>query len=97
VAPAAEVARTMEESMKIKMPPYISALFLALFLAGCTSFDVGKTIAQDKGAEAADEALDLGIWHTCQASTIGAVRRRFGDSQDTWEMYQRFCGLKLGG
>ncbi len=74
----------------------IIPIFLALFLAGCAGYDTGKALAIEKGTQAADEALDLGIFNTCQASTIGAVRRRFGDTPETWDMYQKFCGLKGG-
>ncbi len=79
--------------MKIWIP-----ICLALFLgAGCTTaIIVAKEKAQEEAAKIADQALDIGIWNTCFASSIGAIKRRFGDSPATAEMYARFCDVEPG-
>ncbi len=78
--------------MKIWIP-----ICLALFLAGCSAQAILlKEQAQEEAAKIADQALDIGIWNTCFASSIGAIKRRFGDSPETAEMYARFCDVEPG-
>lgn len=52
-------------------------IFIALLLSGCASYDLYKAAIAEEGAKAADSALEAAIWHICNASPVGAIKRRF--------------------
>lgn len=56
----------------------------ALGLVGCAGIF-------EKGGEVADEILVAGEAAVCRASTIGAVRRRYGISVEAARVYAAFC------
>ena len=63
-------------------------LFTVLYLAtGCA--EIG--IVRQKGAEAADYVLDASVRGTCNDSTIGAIRRRYGGSPEMLQRWAVFC------
>lgn len=52
---------------------------LCLTLAGCAQW---RAVGEQKAAESADTALAVGIWQVCEATTLGAAKRRFSNSDD---------------
>ncbi len=68
---------------------YIPIYFaLALLLGGCAT---ARDVAKQKGAQAADSALLDAEWLVCKATSIGAVKRRYGQTVESAETYRRFC------
>lgn len=63
---------------------FLQSLFFVLLLSlnGCTSVDTLKTEGASRSARAADEQLDIAIWTICNASTNGALMRKFGDEDN---------------
>lgn len=64
-----------------------------LLLAACGPFSEARQDFQVKAAQAADEALEIHVWGTCWAPSVGAVRRRFGVTIDSQAAYNDFCAL----
>ena len=67
----------------------------ALFLGACgftSAGDALRTGLKAKGAEAMDQGLINAEWYTCQAASIGSVRRRYGKPGIS-ETYREFCGV----
>lgn len=53
---------------------------LLFTLSGCSA-----TVAVvEKGAEINDSALEAAEFTICQAASIGAIQRRYGDSPERW-------------
>ena len=72
----------------------ISTSFFILALAllgGCATLDTARDVVKQKGAQAADTALLDAEWLVCKATSIGAVKRRYGQTMETAETYRRFC------
>jgi len=57
-------------------------LLAILALSGCGTMDAYRSVAADRGADAADQALDTAIWGQCQMSTLGAFSRRYPTEQE---------------
>ncbi len=57
-------------------------LILMLSLAGCAEFQAIKSAVGSYGASGSDEILDSAIWTICNASPIGAHKRRFKTDEE---------------
>jgi hypothetical protein len=55
-------------------PQAILCVILALILAGCGTY---QAIIADRSAEASDDALSAILWSLCNATPVGAIKRRF--------------------
>lgn len=69
-------------------------LTAALLLAGCGFTPEGNLVrdtVKQAGAQAFDEGLANAEWFICNAATIGAIRRRYGKSEDMAQTYRRLC------
>lgn len=66
-------------------------LALALILGGCEAFSTGKAVALDKGAKAADAALELAVTTKCRLLTGGAMKRRYMVNAQTWALWTDEC------
>ena len=66
-------------------------IILVLFLGGCASTARLVDTAKVTGAGISDRALQDAVWWTCYGSSIGAVKRLYGRSQERAELYQKFC------
>lgn len=55
----------------------ILVLTILAMTTGCGSIDMYRSVAADKGADAADQALETSVWGQCQAATLGAFSRRY--------------------
>ena len=62
-------------------------LALALVLGGCAMVDTAKVT----GAGISDRALQDAVWWTCHGSSVGAVKRLYGRTQERAELYREFC------
>ena len=69
--------------------------FAASFaLAGCGFTDTGNLVwdaSSRAGAQAFDEGLANAEWFICQAASIGAVKRRYGQSAEDAAAYNALC------
>ena len=65
------------------MKKFITIVFIGLFLAGCGSV---QELRKDS-ALISDAALDVSVWGVCNATTVGALYRRYGgtDKMDQWK------------
>ena len=52
-------------------------LVFILSLTGCAEWQAIKSAVGSYGADGSDEVLDSAIWTICNASPIGAHKRRF--------------------
>ncbi len=73
----------------------VAMLFVILILlTGCASFNTGFAAGTEKGAQAADSALDSALWYVCKGASVGAVNRRFGSAPSA---YKALCaGAAMG-
>jgi len=72
----------------------IFVMFLTIALTactgGCAEFDAARAAAAEHGADAADQALDTALWTICNATPVGAIKRRF-KSEEEREAYNKIC------
>ncbi len=57
-------------------------LTLLLTLSGCAEIQALKSAIGSYGASGSDEVLDSAIWTICNASPIGAHKRRFKTGEE---------------
>ena len=65
-----------------------------LLLAGCgltLEGDAARLAVQQYGAQAYDEGLVNAEWFICNAATIGAVRRKYGKTEEMAATYRDLC------
>ncbi len=62
-----------------------------LLLAGCAQLGAYKDEAKQKLSLTADTALADAVWWACEASSIGALRRKYGKSLRRASTYRDFC------
>lgn len=69
------------------MKPKLAVLLILPLLASCTAWETFQAGGKVKTGEAADEALETSLWALCNASTAGAVRRRFNTEEERIEFF----------
>ena len=57
-------------------------LTLILILTGCAEWQAIKSAVGSYGASGSDEALNTAVWTICNASPIGAHKRRFKTDEE---------------
>ena len=62
-----------------------------LLISACASIDTAKQAIAIKGAEISDQALTDAVWWTCQGSSVGAVKRMYGQTAERAALYREFC------
>jgi len=62
------------------LKPLILALILSI--SGCAEWQAIKSAVGSYGAGGSDEVLDSAIWTICNASPIGAHKRRFKTDEE---------------
>lgn len=67
---------------------------LTLLLTGCAEFGAVKSGIASHGAKAADEALIVARWATCEAASVGAIRRKYTNDPDGLAAWQAFCTMR---
>jgi len=55
----------------------LALITVLLFLTSCAEWQAIKSAVGSYGADGSDEVLDSAIWTICNASPIGAHKRRF--------------------
>ncbi len=70
----------------------IVCVFAVLMLTGCTLFDTYKGVVKDNSTKAADDSLKVSAWLLCEASSTGAVRRKF-NTPEKIQAYDDLCAL----
>ena len=65
---------------------------LLLSLTGCAQWGATKIAFSDAAAHAADESLSVSIWRICNASSYGAIKRRFADDPAKAKALKVLCG-----
>jgi hypothetical protein len=63
-------------------------------LTGCAEWTAVKTSVAEHGAAVADQELIAARWATCEAATVGAIRRRFANDPEGLKAWQAFCSVK---
>lgn len=71
---------------------FFSSLFL---LSGCANLSL-SSIDQATN-EAADVGLEVSEVYLCETARIGAVRKRFGVSEEIAEAYRKLCERNTNG
>ncbi len=66
-----------------------ASLLLVVLVSGCAS--TVKTAVALKGASLSDDALVQAEWWVCSAATVGAVKRRYGQTWERADLYREFC------
>jgi len=57
-------------------------LLLSLSVLGCAEFAALKNAVGSYGSEAADETVGVAVWQLCNASSVGAMKRRFKTAEE---------------
>lgn len=73
------------------MKAYILPLLILFTISGCAEYDALSTGVAVTGAQAADRALSAAEWEMCRAGSVGAVVRRYGQSQEMWSGWNQIC------
>lgn len=73
------------------MKEIVAAIVLAGTLSACSTVDNAAEVVAQKGAQAADRALQAAEWQLCKATTMGALTRRYGSSAERLRSYVTFC------
>jgi hypothetical protein len=79
----------------LRWPPGI--FILALFLGGCEYIpggDLIKTALQVRGAKIADEVLEDARWVTCNAASVGSIKREYGRTVEDAQIYIAYCNIQ---
>lgn len=75
-----------------KLTTNLLPILLVLVLSGCSQWGAVKVAIGDAGAHAADEALSVSIWQICNASSYGAIKRKFSGDADKANALKVLCG-----
>jgi len=70
------------------------ALAATLFATGCgftTEGEVVRQAVKTEGARAYDEGLVNAEWFLCKAASVGAVLRRYGQSEHLMDAWRALC------
>lgn len=67
------------------------AMAIIALLAGCATWDAAQSVAAQRSARAADEARETAEWTLCQAITVGAWRRAYGNDPARADGWSRLC------
>ena len=70
------------------------ALLLAFGLSSCAQLDIARSAISTQGANAADQALNDSIWIICNATPVGAIKRRFKTLEEI-NGYNALCNDSL--
>lgn len=71
-------------------------VILSIFgLSGCAGWETFQAGAAVQGARAADEALQVANWGVCEAVTMGAWQRRYGQDQEKARAWATLCGRQV--
>jgi hypothetical protein len=70
----------------------ITIMLLALTGCGFTSAGTAfTTMARKAGQQAMDSGVVKATWFLCDAASVGAIQRRFGQSEDKADAWRSLC------
>jgi len=78
----------------MRMMSKVAGFVLLLMVAGCgftQEGDFARIAVKEYGAQAYDEGLENAEWFICNAVSIGAVRRKYGKTEERAQTYRRLC------
>jgi hypothetical protein len=76
------------------MIKYLYLVAACAALTGCAEWTVVKTSVAEHGAAVADQELVTARWATCEAVTVGAIRRRYANDPEGLKAWQAYCSTK---
>lgn len=68
-------------------------LVATLGVSACSTAQPYVQAAKDGGAKAMDGVLSEAEWVICQAASVGAVKRRYGQSAEAAAYWRGLCAL----
>lgn len=71
-----------------------AVIAVSVLLTGCAEWGAIKSGVSVHGARLADEQLITARWMSCEAATVGAIRRKYKDDPVGMRAWQDFCSLK---
>lgn len=84
----------MKAGILISLAMWAVFFAFAWNITGCAEYGAFKTGVATHGAAIADEALITARWMSCEAATVGAVRRKYGGDPAGLAAWQDFCRMK---
>lgn len=66
-------------------------LICSLLLTGCAGLNTGVDNLRNKAAEGYDSALELAERIQCNDASVGSIKRRFGKTKESAELYNQWC------
>jgi hypothetical protein len=69
----------------------VTVLSVLVVVSGCTSWNTLQSGVAVQGAKAADEALETSEWGICEAVTMGAWQRRYGENPGKAKAWADLC------
>ena len=72
----------------------VAVLLLVSMVTSCAEVQAVKTGVASHGAKAADEALEVAKWQTCQSASIGSLERDLGGDRERIAGWILWCGKK---
>ena len=76
------------------MNKFICILLMSMGLSACETVDAVRMVANEKGAEFADLALEQAEFVICRAASVGSVMRRYGSNKEVAAAYLKLCFAK---
>jgi len=70
---------------KAIFPAMLLCIFLTATITGCSG------IAIQKAQAAYDKSLDNSVWWLCNGASVGSIRRKFGGTANSADLYKRLC------
>ena len=71
-------------------------LSVLLAIPACAEVNQAKRVVAQVGANASDQKLQTSVWLTCNAASVGSVRRAYGVNSETARLYTDFCNTSSG-
>ena len=72
--------------------PVVALLTLTLGACGLSpEGDAFRGLVRNKGAIAADAGLENATWYLCNAASVGAIKRKFGQNEEKARTYMELC------
>jgi hypothetical protein len=72
----------------------VLVLLLLTLLVACAPYPTYSAVVAQKGAEISDQELVTARWLTCEAATVGAIRRKYANDPTGLEAWRSFCSLR---
>jgi hypothetical protein len=71
----------------------VLVLLLLTLMVACAPYPTYSAVVAQKGAEVSDQELITARWLTCEAATVGAIRRKYANDPVGLAAWRDFCSL----